>query len=191
MDKAKKIILAVVVIVILAILGGLYYISTSDVELQSGAGASITLTKNFTLDEKSPQLASDGKVEIMSYGLMDNTQTVMDTFKAIKENGNASGYKNYSEDTINGFKVYEYAANPKDLKVLKYGSSTEWTEYPPINLTYPAGSKVDCDHYRVVTFVSPNNATMNQIVLIAKDANTDLYTPEINEMLRTIKVTEQ
>ena len=191
MDKAKKIILAVVVIVILAILAGLFLIGSSDLELQSGAGSSITLPNNFTMDDASTQVASNGSVEVMTYGLMDNPESANEMFKAIKANGNASGYQNYSEDTINGFKVYEYAANPKDLKILKYGSSTEWTEYPPTNLTYPTGSKVDCDHYRIVTFVSPNNATMNQVVLIAKDANTDLYTPEINEILRTIKVTDQ
>lgn len=187
-DK-KKIIILIVAIIIIAIAGGYYYMSNQDTILR-GTTSQVSLPNEYKLNEKA--IATNGKTGMyfIEYG-GDNSIT-MDNLKAIKENGNASGYENYTESTANGYKIYEYSAKPENLKTLKYGSSTMWTEYPPMNLTSPGdNSRITCDHYRSVFYVSPNGATISQLIIYAPDADTDLNTAEINDIINSIKPVEK
>jgi len=106
--------------------------------------------------------------------------------QALVAKGNQSGYQNISEWNVNGYKTCEYAGKPSELKNITYGSSTEWTEYPPINLKDMVGSNVTIDHFRIVTAISPNNSTVNYILIYTDDPNTNLYTTEINQIINSL-----
>ena len=186
MDKKKiaiGIIAIIVIIAIIGIVGVNLFINNMDLTLE-GTTAKVTLPKDYTLNEKG--LATKGNVGMYFIEMAGDTSITTDFLKAIK-----SGYENYSESTANGYKIYEYSAKPNNLKLLKYGSSTKWTEYPPQNLTSPAdSSRITCDHYRTIYYLSPNGATISQLVIYTTDANTDLKTAEINDIINSIKPKE-
>ena len=185
MDKKIAISIAVVVVVILAILGGLFVLGNADVTLES-TDSIVTLPNTYVIDETGSATNHEEGTTIMFIGMIGSPNNAIDLGKALLANGNSSGYENISEDTVNGFKVYEYAAKPDNLKTLKYGSSTEWTEYSPENLTDTHGSKINADHYRRVYYISPNNSTCTELTIIATKADTNLYSSEINEMIHSI-----
>lgn len=188
MEKKMAIILAVIILIIVALVGVFLFISNSDVTLE-GTDSKVTVPKDFVLEENGA-LATKDNVSVMFVGIIGQTNESTTFYNAIKTNGNASGYENISENTINGYKVYEYAAKPENLKTVKYGSSTEWIEYPPINLTDGNGKKIDADHYRKVYYVSPNNSSVNELTIIAKSPDVDLYSEEINKIVDSISLKE-
>lgn len=183
MDKKMKVILAIVIVVIIAAAGVFFYLSTRDVTLE-GTGAQVTLPNSFKLDNKG--YASNGTVKVMMSGILGETNISTTFLNAIKASGNVSGYQNYTEKDINGYKAVEFAANPKDLKTLKSGSSTEWIEFPPEPIVDASGANVSCDHLREVNYVGPNNSTINKLVIYTDDPNVNLYTPEINKIVDSI-----
>ena len=187
MDKKKTILLAIAAIVILALIGAFLLFSNADVTLE-GTGATVTLPSDYELNMNTGT-ATKGDVEMFFNGIIGDTSFTTDFYKAISANGKSAGYENVTEDTINGFKIYEYAAKPDNLKVVKYGSSTQWVEYSPVNLTDNSGSKISADHYRKVYFISPNNSVANELTIIAKNPETDLYSQEINDVIHTIATT--
>lgn len=184
MDK-KKIILAIIAVIVIILAVGIYFVSTADVTLE-GVNAQVTLPNSYTLDNKG--VASNGTVDMYFTGIMEEVKLEDDFQKAVKTNGNSSGYENYTESTVNGFRVYEFAGNPKELKTLKYGSSTEWVEYGPEAVLDPVGKAKNSNHFREVTFISPNNSTVNKLMISTDDANVDLYTPEISRIIESIAV---
>lgn len=188
MDKNKAILIAVAAIIIVAVVGTFLYISNSDLTLE-GTDSKITVPNTFQFEENTP-IATKDNVSVMFIGVLGQTNDTTEFYKAVKANGNASGYENITENTINGYKVYEYAAKPENLKTVKYGSSTEWIEYPPINLTDGNGKKIDADHYRKVYYVSPNNSSVNELTIIAKSPDVDLYSEEINRIVDSISLKE-
>lgn len=188
MDRNKKILLAIVAFIILALIGILLCILSTDITME-GTGAYVTVPNDYELNTDSG-VASKGDVNIFFTGLLDGTQSTTDFYKAISANGKASGYENITEDTINGFKVYEYAAKADNLTVLKYGSSTKWVEYTPVNLTDMTGSKIQADHFRKVYYISPNNSFANELTIYAKNPETDLYTQEVNDIIHKIALKE-
>lgn len=188
MDKKKTILLVIAAVVILALIGAFLLFSNTDITLE-GTGAYVTVPSDYELDVNSG-VATKDDVGIFFNGILGDTSTTTDFYKAISANGKSAGYENITEDTINGFKVYEYAAKVDNLSVVKYGSSTQWVEYPPMNLTDMAGSKVQADHYRKVYFISPNNSVANELTIVAKNPDTDLYTQEINDIIHSISLTE-
>ncbi|MBE6487445.1 MAG: hypothetical protein E7Z86_01860 [Methanosphaera stadtmanae] len=48
------------------------------------------------------------------------------------------------------------------------------------------GSNVTIDHFRIVTAISPNNSTVNYILIYTDDPNTNLYTTEINQIINSL-----
>ena len=99
MDRNKKILLAIVAFIILAILGLLLLIGSTDITME-GTGAYVTVPNDYELNTDSG-VASKGDVNIFFTGLLDGTQSTTDFYKAISTNGKASGYENITEDKIN------------------------------------------------------------------------------------------
>lgn len=188
MDNKKKILLVIAAVIILALLGAILLLGSSDITME-GMGAYVTVPNDYELDVNSG-IATKGDVGIYFNGILDGTKGTTEFYKAISANGKSAGYENITEDTINGFKVYEYAAKVDNLTVLKYGSSTQWVEYSPVNLTDMSGSKVQADHYRKVYYISPNNSVANELTIVAKNPGTDLYTQEINDIVHSIALKE-
>lgn len=188
MEKNMKIIIAVVVVILLALVAAFAMFSNSDQYLL-GTGADLTVPSTFELDQDKLTASNDDVILIFN-GILGNTNEVSDFYKAISENGKSAGYQNISEDTINGFKVYEYEADPHNLTTLKYGSSTKWIEYEPTNLTDGTGSKIDTTHFRKVYYISPNNSVANELTIIAKNPGADLHSKEIEDIIHSIKVSE-
>lgn len=189
MEKNMKIILiAVVAVILLALVGGYLLFTNTDITLV-GMGSEVTVPAYYELDE-AKALATNDDVIILFNGIMGSVNETTEFYKAISANGNASGYKNVTEDTINAYKVYEYEADPHNLTLVKYGSSTQWYEYPPEDIIDGSGSKIDTNHYRKIYYISPNNSVANELTIIAKNPNADLHSKEIEDIIHSIKATE-
>ena len=81
MDRNKKILLAIVAFIILAILGLLLLIGSTDITME-GTGAYVTVPNDYELNTDSG-IASKGDVNIFFTGLLDGTQSTTDFYKAI------------------------------------------------------------------------------------------------------------
>ncbi|WP_405267527.1 hypothetical protein [Methanobrevibacter sp.] len=188
MDKKMKIILAVVAVIIIAILGVFLFLSNSDVTL-SGLDSQVTLPNNYTLDDKG--VATLGDVGIYYTGIQGgDTNSVDDFYKALKSNGKDSGYQNITTDKINGFKVYEFAANPKELKNVSSdreysGNQYSWTEYPPY-IPYKGMTDMDVDHFRYIGFINPNTKTLSELTIFTNNSDVNLYSKDIDAIINSI-----
>lgn len=189
MDKKFKIIIAVIAVIIIAIIGAIFILGNSAQTLE-GSGATLTIPKDYEINFEKGYATKDD-VTIMFSGIMSDPKFTTDLYKALEANGKNSGYENITEDNINGFKAYEYAAKTDNRVMVKYGSSTEWTEYTPLNFTDASGQNIPSDHYRVIDYISPNNSTMNELVIFGKNPDTDLYSNEITEMINSISVKQK
>lgn len=189
MDNKFKIIIAVVVVILLAVIGGIFVLGSAEQTLETPT-SSITIPNDYTIDYERGTATKDD-ITITFISILGDPKDATELYKALSANGKGSGYENITNDTINGYKAYEYAAKTDNRTVVKYGSSTEWVEYSPLNLTDYTGQKIPSDHYRLIDYVSPNNSATEELVIFAKNPDTDLYTDEINEIINSITLLEK
>ena len=110
----------------------------------------------------------------------------MKYLQAIKANGPASGYQNITNTTINGFKVYEYAGSPLELKNVstnkaRSGDYLTWTTYRPF-LPYDTAFS---NHFRFVDYIKDGHTS--NLFIYTSSPNVDLYTADIEKIIHSVK----
>lgn len=188
MEKKGKIIIGVVVAILVILVAGFLILSNFDVTLM-GDGAQVTLPNNYTVDDTA--VASAGNVSVVFTPVVGSSDDNEAGFqKAIKANGKSSGYENITNDTINGFKVFEYAAKVDKLQNVSTdkvtsGDTTTWMTYEP----YLPFDSQGTDHFRSVSYIKGDK--VNYLIIYTDNPDTSLYTPEIDNIINSIAVMEQ
>ena len=146
----KTVLIILGIIVALAVIVGIVLASMGNADYtMQGDAAQITVPGNYSFDDANFIAYNDDGVNVT---IME--QRSPDYFKkfygAIRDNGKDSGYQNVTNTTINGYEVYDFAANPSELKNVSTtkevsGGYETWTEYTPETA---ASFKTPVDHYR-------------------------------------------
>ncbi|SEL09407.1 hypothetical protein SAMN05216439_1943 [Methanobrevibacter gottschalkii] len=189
----KKVVVAIVVVVIVAILAILMFIGSSNVTLMAGDSC-ITLPSDYMLDNKG--IAYKNDIGIFFVSVSGNSpKDQKELFDAIKSNGKSSGYKNVTTDKVNGFKLYEYEANPDKLKNVSSdrkisGSYETWKTYSPYT-PYEDVSDMDVTKFRYIAYVNENTDDISELYIFTNNTNVDLYSGEIAKIIDSIAVVEE
>lgn len=187
----KKILIGIIVVVIVAILGGLFLLGSSDVPLLAGDN-SVTLPSDYILDDKG--VAYDGDVGVVFVPVMGgNASAQKDLFDTLKAKGKDAGYKNVTTDKVNGFKLYEFVANPDKLQKISSdkvvsGNYETWKEYEPY-IPYKDFTDMDVVKYRYVGYVKGDS--IDELYIFTNNTDVDLYSSEINDIVNSIAVAEK
>ena len=101
--------------------------------------------------------------------------------------------KNVTTRKINGYTVYEFSANLRKLKTVttdkvRSGNYETWNE---INLYLPYKDLTDIDvkKYRYVGYVKNNK--INELYIFTNNSKADLYSDDIENMIKSIKFEEE
>ena len=184
MERKTKIIIGVVAAILVVLIAGFLLLGNADVTLL-GDGSQVTLPSNYTVDELA--VATAGDTSVMFTPVSGATKdSEAEFYSATKTNGKDAGYQNVTSSKINGYKVYEFAANPNKLKNVSTdevtsGDTTTWKTFEPY---LPFGSDAGVDHYRMITFVK--DGKVNYLTFYTDNPDTSLYTPEIDAIIHSI-----
>ena len=182
----KKAIIAIVAVVIVAILGILFFIGSGDTVLQT-MDATVTLPNNYTLDDKG--VATCGDVGVFFTSVTGGSKAAQDElFKALESNGNDAGYKKVKTGKVNGYKTYQYSANPKNLKNVSTdrvysGNQYSWKEYAPYT-PFEDLSDMKVQKFRYVAFVKDDK--IDELYIFTNNTDVDLYSPEFENIINSI-----
>lgn len=194
MDKNKIIIIAVVVIIAI-VAACLLILGNSDITLV-GTDAQVTVPKNYTLDVDAA-VATGGDVKVAFIGSVAGSNNDVEKFySAVAKNGNASGYKNYTNGTIGDFKYYEFSANIKDLENISTekttsGDSEYWTEYNTDMAKLGIEKENNVAKMRRITFINEKDKSVNDLIFFTNNTDADLNTAELNGIINSIKTLEK
>ena len=182
----KKIIIAAVAIIIVAILGVFLFLGTTDITLAS-MDASITVPNNYTVDENGIAYSDDVGIYFTSV-TGDSKKAKDELFETLKSNGKDSGYKKVKTDEINGYNIYEYSANPDKLKKVSsdreyHGNEYSWTDYEPYT-PYKDVSDMDVKNFRYVAYVKDDK--VNELIIFTNNTDIDLYSTEFANIINSI-----
>ena len=182
----KKVIIAIVVVIIVAILGVLMFLGNGNTVL-STTDASVTLPNNYTLDNKG--VAYCGDVGVYFTSVTGGSKEAQDElFKALESNGKDAGYNKVKTDNVNGYKTYQYSANPKNLKNIStdkvyYGNQYSWKEYEPY-VPFKDVSDMKVKNFRYVAFVKDDK--INELYIFTNNTDVDLYSSEFDNIINSI-----
>lgn len=189
----KKILVGIIVVII-AIVGVFIYLGSSDVILES-TNAQVTLPSDYTINSDSNDIAVRDNVGVgFTAGSIDKSD-LDKLWKTLKSNGKSAGYEHVQISEINGFKVYEFGANPDKLKKVssdkEYGSTTyTWTEYKPLIPAFEEMTTMDVVYFRDVLFFNKLTGRVSELVIFTDDSNIDLYSAEFQNIVESISVLE-
>lgn len=183
----KKAIIAIVVVVIIAILGVLLFLGGSGETVLSTVDASVTLPNNYTVDENGVAYAGDVGVYFTSVS-GGSKKDQDELFDALKANGKDSGYKKVKTDKVNGYKTYQFSANPDKLKKVSTereysGNQYSWKEFEPIT-PFKDISDMKVKNYRYVAFVKDDK--IDELYIFTNNTDVDLYSSEFDNMINSI-----
>ena len=150
-----------------------------------GNNAEITIPYDYNFDENSKLFTKDN-VSIMYYRFDDDFETFLKVYNTISLYGNESGYDNVTNYSIDNFIVYDYAVKTDDLKVIELNNSSNNIKVFIANLTDFNGDKIKSDHYRKIIYVNTEDNSTNELVVIAKSEEDDLYSAEIDDIIHSI-----
>lgn len=189
----KKILVGIIVVII-AIVGVFIYLGSSDVILES-TNAQVTLPSDYTINSDSNDIAVRDNVGVgFTAGSIDKSD-LDKLWKTLKSNGKSAGYEHVQISEINGFKVYEFGANPDKLKKVssdkEYGSTTyTWMEYKPLTPAFEEMTTMDVVYFRDVLFFNKLTGRVSELVIFTDDSNIDLYSAEFQNIVESISVLE-
>ena len=188
----KKVIIAIVIVIIVAILGVLFLVGSANVTLIAG-DTSLTLPNDYVVDEKG--IAYNGDIGIMYSPVMGGNASDQDTlFKALKSNGKDAGYKNVTTDNVNGFKLYEYTANPDKLKKVstdkvQSGDYETWKEYDPY-IPYKDVTSMDVVKFRYIAYLNNDKNSLSELYIFTNNTDVDLYSKDMDSIINSIAFVE-
>lgn len=175
MKTNGKIVVAVISICLVIIVAGLLIYDSFGITVE-GEGAAVKVPNSFGFDEEG-FLTNDEYTVFLCPVIDAAPKDEAKFFKVIKSNGKSSGYENVTSKTINGYKVYDYAASPHKLKNVTSGGVT-YEPYLPFGID-------DCDHFRIVTYVK--GETVNYLIIFTDYPDVDLYTPEVEKIIDSVR----
>jgi hypothetical protein len=187
----KKILIGIIAVVVVAILGGLFLIGSSDVTLFAGDNT-ITLPSDYIIDDKG--VAYNGDVGVMFLPVMGgNASAQKELFDTLKSKGSDAGYKNVTTDKVNGFKLYQFVANPDKLQKVSSdrvssGNYETWKEYEPY-IPYKDFTDMKVVKYRYVGYVKGDS--IDELYIFTNNTDVDLYSSDINNIVNSIAVAEK
>lgn len=182
----KTVLIILGIIVLIAVILGVVLASLGNADYtMQGDAAEITVPGNYSFDDENfTAYNGDGvNVTLIEQSSPDNFKKF---YAAIKDNGNDSGYQNVTNTTINGYEVYDFAANSSELKNVSTarevsGNYETWTEFTP---EMAASFKTPVDHFRSITYIK--DGKINQLLIYTDNPNASLYTPEIDAIINSI-----
>lgn len=183
----KKIIIGVVIVIVVAILGAYFWFSTPDHGLVGG-DCSVILPSDYTVEDNGFSHKGDIGIYFVPINGTDGKKQ-KEYFDAYKTYGKDCGYQNVSSSKINGFKVYEYSANPDELKNITTDTEIEGNyEVSHVISTYtPYKDVTDMDvvKFRYVSYVDKNDK-LYELYILTNNTDADLHSGEISKIINSI-----
>ena len=190
----KKVIIGVVIVIIVAILAAIFLLNPSEVTLVAG-DTSVTLPSDYELDQDTG-IATKGDIGVLYMPVASSDVKAQKAlFDTLKSNGKDAGYKKVKTDTINGFKVYQYSANPDKLKKVssdkvREGNYETWKEYEPYT-PFKDMTKMDVKQFRYTAYVNETSKTISELYIFTNNTDVDLYSSDIESIINSIAVVEK
>ena len=192
MDIKKILTISIILLAVFSCLNvasaGWFDFLSGDVKLES-VDSSVTLPKNFTVNDNGTATAGDVKIQIISS--KDTSDTLKPFKDAVASKGNESGYMDYKNGTIGNFSYYEFTANPKELKNLSTdkvttGDVTEWMEYPPQMVTVLLDDVNSVEKFREVEYTHKDDNKSTTLIISTNNTNVDLHSAYIDDIVNSI-----
>ena len=192
MDIKKILTISIILLAVFSCLNvasaGWFDFLSGDVTLES-MDSSVTLPKNFTVNDNGTATAGDVKIQIISS--KDSPETLKPFRDAVATKGNESGYMDYKNGTIGNFSYYEFTANPKELKNISTdkittGDVTEWMEYPPQIVTVLLDDVNSVEKFREVDYTHNNDNKSTTLLISTNNTNVDLHSAYIDDIVNSI-----
>ena len=192
MDFKKILVVSVIVLAVFSCLSvasaGWFDFLSGDVTLESQY-SSVTLPKNFTVNDNGTAVAGDIKIQIVNS--KDTPETLQPFREALATKGNASGYMDYKNGTIGNFSYYEFTADPKELKNISTdkvttGAETTWMEFPPQVVTVLLDDVNSVQKFREVDYINSKDNTITTLLISTNNSNVDLHSADIDNIVNSI-----
>ena len=187
----KKVIIAIIAVILVAIIGAVLFLGSSETTLYAGDNY-ITLPSDYLVDENGVAYNNDTGVVFIPVvgGNASDQKMIFDTLKA---KGKDAGYNNVTTTKINGYDVYEFSADPNKLKTVTTdkvisGNYETWKEISPY-LPYKDLTDMDVVKYRYVGYIKDNKT--NELYIFTNNTKTDLYSSDIEKIINSIAVAEE
>lgn len=191
MEKNTKIIIGVIVVVAI-LLVGFFILSNQEGHLIAD-DTQVTVPSNYSVQNDLAASAGDVNISFVAQkGSTSSKQFENEFFGALKANGKASGYKNVTNKTINGYTAHEFAGTLDKLKNVSTNEKStsdggiSWTTYPPEAVALTTDGKVD--HFRAVNYLKGDDVYTLRIY--TSNPDTNLFTPEIDKIIDSIAPVE-
>lgn len=179
----KKKYIALLVIIILLIIGAVIAFSGSfSSTTVSYECFNVTVPAGYSFDDNGTANSGDVHIIFVTQPKEANND-YPEYFKVLEKDGEASGYHNVSCRNVDGLTIYEYTANPKDLKNVSVSSDTKVVTYKPI---IPFDNIPNVDHFRVLIIVDDATGKEYQLIFYTTVPDVNLHTPEINNITSSI-----
>jgi len=188
----KKIIIGVIVVIIIAIIGVLFFLGSSNLIIPAGE-SQITLPSQYTIDDKG--IAYNGDIGIYFTSVVGSSpKDQIKFFNTIKSNGKDAGYKNVTTKKIKGYKTYQYSANPKELKEVSSdrqasGNYETWKEYKPYT-PFTDITDMDVVSFRCIEYVNKDSKDICDLYIFTNNTDVDLYSPDMQKIVNSIAPNE-
>lgn len=184
----KKTILSIVIITVVVIIGLFLFLGMNG-EMLCTYDSSINIPSSYTIDDNG--IAYSGDVAIIFITCTNSKEYFDQFFDALKVNGDAAGYKNITIEEINGYKLYQYSANTKELKNVSStkwdeGDYISWHEYGPDTSIFRT-INMNVTKFRQVAYLNKNTGFINQLFIVTNNTNVDLYSNELNDIVHSIE----
>ncbi len=184
----KKSILTIILVVIIVVVGLFFFLDVGGKELNS-MDSSISIPNSYFINDQG--IAYSDNIGIFFIGVTNSKNFLDDYFEALKVNGKSSGYKNITTEEVNGYKLYEYNGNIKELKNVSSiktnnGNYLEWKEYEP-DTSFINYTNMNVVKFRQITYFNEKTDSLNQLFIFTNDTNVDLYSDKLNNIAHSIK----
>ena len=187
----KKVIIGIVIVVIIAIVAGLFLFNSADLTLVAG-DAQVTVPGNSTVDKDG--VAHYGDIGITFTPIVGlNESSMKEMFDAFKSNGADAGYCNVTTGEVNGYKTYEFNADPTKLKTVSSdkvasGDYETWNEYDPY-IPYKGITDMKVVKFRYIGFVK--DGSIKELCIFTNNTGADLYSSDMANIINSISAAEK
>ena len=189
----RKILIAIIVVLVVAVFGIVYFLGSSDVTLVAGDDT-VTLPSDYVIDDQG--VAYSGDIGILFMPVMGGNTSDQDfLFDVLKSKGKDAGYKNVTTDKTNGFKVYQYVANPDKLEKIstdkvQSGNYETWKEISPYT-PFKDATSMDVVKFRYVGYLNKDTDSISELYIFTNNTDVDLYSSDIEAIVNSISVVEK
>ena len=103
--------------------------------------------------------------------------------------------KKVTTDKVNGFKLYEYMANPDKLKKVSTdkvssGNYETWKEIDPYT-PFEDVTDMDVVSFRYIAYVNKDTKDVSELYIFTNNTDADLYSKDIANIINSISISEE